>query len=65
MIDFQIALRMKSPEVMASQKPSTSCEKKPRTSIQDIGNEKPSLLMKTIWENQRRLMTNPPTTTTM
>jgi hypothetical protein len=37
----------------------------PRTPTQDIGNRKLSLLMKTIWENQRRLTINPPTTTIM
>jgi hypothetical protein len=58
--DFQITLRMKSLKVMASRKLSSSCNRRPRMPTQDIGNEKPSLLMKTIWENWRRLTINPP-----
>jgi hypothetical protein len=53
---------------MASQKPFSSCDKRPKTLMQDIGNGKPKSLAKTTLENQRRPMTSPPpvtTTTTM
>jgi hypothetical protein len=50
---------------MASQKPFSSCDERPKTPTQDIGNGKPKSLMKTTLENQRRPTTShPPTTPT-
>jgi hypothetical protein len=56
MKDSQIISRMKSNEVMANREPSSLCNKRPRTLMQGIGNEKPKSLAKTTPVNQRSQM---------